>query len=53
MKTFNYYNNKIRNNYNSYIKGKNDFSKYSKNNLTNLNDLSFDNVIKKNMIKNK
>jgi hypothetical protein len=47
MKTFNYYNNKIRNNYNSYIKGKNDFSKYSKNNLTNLNDLSFDNVIKK------
>jgi hypothetical protein len=47
MKTFNYHNNKIRNNYNSYIKGKNDFSKYSKNNLTNLNDLSFDNVIKK------
>ena len=46
MKTFLYHNSMIENNKNSYIKGKNDFSKYSKNNLTYLNDLSFDYPIK-------
>ena len=46
MKNFYYHNNNIGNNTNSYIKGKNDFSKYSKNKLNNLNELSFDNPIK-------
>ena len=45
MKNFYYHNNNIGNNTNSYIKGKNDFSKYSKNKLINLNELSFDNPI--------
>ena len=46
MKNFYYHNYNIGNNTNSYIKGKNDFSKYSKNKLNNLNELSFDNPIK-------